>query len=139
MALGMCAYISWFNEEGWKYFCRFVFVCFTQISGTNLNSLIFLKLKPKKFIGCTHFFYLKIHLTFHSKEKVRHLSERKRVLCQSIYIISLWVYCMNPPTWQGCGGSSWRGAGWLDRRPGRPADHTDQAAGRCTSRPTERT
>ena len=21
--------ISWFKEEGWKYFCRFVFVCFT--------------------------------------------------------------------------------------------------------------
>ena len=24
-----CAYISCFKEEGWEYFCRFVFVCFT--------------------------------------------------------------------------------------------------------------
>ena len=24
-----CAHISWFKEEGWKYFCRFVFACFT--------------------------------------------------------------------------------------------------------------
>ena len=23
-----CAYISWFKEEGYKYLCRFVFVCF---------------------------------------------------------------------------------------------------------------
>ena len=25
----MCAYIRCFKEEGWKYFCRFVFICFT--------------------------------------------------------------------------------------------------------------
>ena len=24
-----CAYISWFKKDGWKYFCRFVFVCFS--------------------------------------------------------------------------------------------------------------
>ena len=24
-----CAYLSWFKDEGWKYFCRFLIVCFT--------------------------------------------------------------------------------------------------------------
>ena len=39
------AYISWFKEQGWKYFCRNGFVCFTVQysiiqSSTNLNSMI---------------------------------------------------------------------------------------------------
>ena len=35
-----CAYFSWFKAEGWKYFCRFVFVCLTLTSWTSVNSTI---------------------------------------------------------------------------------------------------
>ena len=34
-----CAYIRWLKEEGWKYFCRFVFACFPF----NTNPMIKLK------------------------------------------------------------------------------------------------
>ena len=79
-----CAYISWFKEEGWKYFWRFVFFCFN--SWANLNSMIVLKLKTKIIKQICYKSTKSPHCPL--KGKVGQLSRRKRVLCWSIYIIA---------------------------------------------------
>ena len=57
--------------------------------------MIFLKTESKKqFIGCTNFLQSKKLPHFRLRGKVGQLSERKRVLCWSIYIISLWSWSM---------------------------------------------
>ena len=71
--LALCI-ACWIQEEGWKYFCKFVFVCFTY-KANFMN-------KPSIY------------------GKVGQLSQRKRVRCWSIYIISLcFVAYGTVPSW----------------------------------------
>ena len=91
--LEKCAFISWFKEEGWKYFCRFVYVCFTlhiiQTSRTKLNSMIVFKpplpkKKKKKKSMTVPFFQSTKSPHFRLRGKVGQLRKRKRGL-YSIY------------------------------------------------------
>ena len=72
-------YISSFKEEGWKYSCRFVFVSFTLQYKLHEKLII----KNILFTKSPHFLL---------RGKAGQLSKRKRVLCWSIDIISLWLY-----------------------------------------------
>ena len=48
------------------------------------------------------------------------------MLCQSIYIISLWVYCMNPPGKDVEDPAGVELAGWTEGRVGRQTTQTRQ-------------
>ena len=82
------AHLSWFNEEGWTYFCRFVFVCFTlkyklreMLKFNNKKIIVYLLYKFSSIYKITP-----PHLPL--RGKVGQLSKRKSLLCWSIYIIS---------------------------------------------------
>ena len=79
----------WFKEEGGKYFCRFAFVFYfiLQSPWTNLNSMIFLKLKTKN--NTKKILISKITPLFTQRKVAGQLRKRQRVLCWSISIISL--------------------------------------------------
>ena len=86
--LEKCAFISWFKEAGWEYCCRFVYVCFTlHIIQTSRTNFIFMI--QKKITLTVKFFSSSNSTHFPFREKVGQLSQRKRVLCWSIYIIRL--------------------------------------------------
>ena len=81
-----CADKGWFKGKGWKYFCRFFFVVLLY----NTNLMNKLKFKDfKKIINCTKYFQSTKSPHILLRGKVGQLIKRKRVLCWSIYFISL--------------------------------------------------
>ena len=85
--------IRWCEE-----ICLCLFYFTIQASLTNLNSMIFSKLKTKNNnIDCTNFLYTTKAPLFPLRGNVGQLRKGKRVLCWSINIISLWRTCYPCP------------------------------------------
>ena len=103
---GTCACISWIKEEGWKCFCRFVFVFYSIIKTlrTNLNSMI----KKKTYCSLTAqiFFNLQNRPSFHSKERLVNLERgRECIVVLSIllvYVHSVYVHRAPSPFQSQC-------------------------------------
>ena len=83
-------------KEGWKYFCRFVVICFTVLYNTNcmfrLKFNIFsLYLEQKYSLTVQIVCNLQRHPTFHSRGKVGQLIKRKRLFVGLFILINLWL------------------------------------------------
>ena len=83
-------------KEGWKYFCRFVFICFTVLYNTNFMfrlkfNIFSLYLKQKYSLTVQIVCNLQRHPTFHSEERLVNLLRGRECFVGLFILINLWL------------------------------------------------